>query len=112
MWLGKDDPCETTDEVRTSDPFRSQLVAVITQWEKHLRIDNRYTVQEVIAQAVNEPNFYTALMAVASAKTGSAVSNERLGRWLKRVEGRMVGQLALRSPGTLGGYPLWSLVKA
>jgi hypothetical protein len=111
VWLGKADPCDTMIEIRENDPYRAQLVAVITQWEQHLRINNRYTIQEVITSAINEPSFYAALMAVANARTGHTISPDRLGRWLKRMEGKMVGNLALRSPGKVNGSSTWWLVK-
>jgi hypothetical protein len=52
----------------------------------------------------------TSLLNVAPSKSGNLVSNERLGRWLKRVEGRIVGELTLKCVGNTSGYPRWSLV--
>ena len=34
---------------------------------------------------MNIGTFYSALMNVAASKSGGVVSNNRLGRWLKRV---------------------------
>jgi hypothetical protein len=112
MWLGKADPCETIAEIRENDPQRAALIAVIMQWKGNLTINKGYTVQEVIGRAINDPSFYAALMTVAGSRSGQAVSNDRLGRWLKQVQGKMVGNLVLRSPGkNHGGYPLWSLLQ-
>jgi hypothetical protein len=111
IWLGEVDPCETVADIRESDPRRAELVAVITEWESNLRVNTQHTVQEVIDRALAKTSFYTALMAVACARSGQSVSNERLGRWLKKVQGKMVGNLGLRQNGKSHGYPLWSLIK-
>jgi putative DNA primase/helicase len=110
VWLGKVDPCETITEIRENDPYRGELITVITQWRDHLQIGTRYTVQEVIGRAINVPSFYTALMNVASSRTGQTVSSDRLGRWLKQAQGKMVGNLMLQSPGRKDGYSMWSLI--
>jgi putative DNA primase/helicase len=111
VWLGKTDPCETIAEIRDSDPHRAALIAVIEQWKANLQLGTKYSVQEVIARAVNVPSFYTALMNVAVSRSGQAISNERLGRWLKQVQSKMVGNLTLRLTGRSAGYPVWSLIQ-
>jgi hypothetical protein len=110
IWLGEADPCDTTSEVRENDPMRDQLTVVLLQWQRCLGVGQRYTVQEVINRAVNDPPFYTALTNVAMGRIGNVVSNDRLGRWLKRFEGKIVGGLRLVRAGTAhAGYPLWTL---
>jgi hypothetical protein len=109
VWLGKLDPCETLGEVRENDPNRAELATVIMQWKDQLGVGAKYTVQQVIERAVNIPSFYTALLMVAPARTGSMVSNIALGRWLKRVQGKIVNGLKLIQDGNTHGYPLWRL---
>jgi hypothetical protein len=111
IWLGKVDPCETLAEVRNSDPHRDALIAVIMQWREHLGVDVKHTVQEVIGLAVNTPSFYTALMGVAASRNGHMVSNPNLGRWLKRVQGKIVNGVTLLQDGSIHGYPLWKLAR-
>jgi hypothetical protein len=111
VWLGKVDPCETIVEVRNSDPHRDALVAVIMQWEKNFGIGSPYTVQEIIAHAVNTSSFYTALINVASSRNSQTVSNVYLGRWLKRVQGKIVNGLTLLQHGNAHGYPQWKLIQ-
>jgi hypothetical protein len=111
IWLGEADPCETVVKVRENDPHRDLLTPVIMQWKEHLRLDTKYMVQEVIGRAVNTPNFYAALMAVAEKRTGGLVSNERLGRWLKQVQGKIVSGFSLLQDGNAHGYPYWKLIK-
>ena len=110
MWLGEPDPCTTVVKARDNDPQRDLLTVVIMQWEQNLGFNTRYTVQELIAQAIAVPSFYNALLAVAAGR-GGAVDNARLGRWLKRVEGKIVGSCSLMQDGNSFGYPKWKLVQ-
>jgi putative DNA primase/helicase len=109
VWLDKVDPCETLAEVRKSDPHRDALIVVIMQWKGNLLLDTKYTVQQVIERAVNVPSFYAALLNVAPARTGGMISNIIFGRWLKRVQGKIVNGLTLVQDGIDCGYPLWKL---
>jgi hypothetical protein len=109
IWLGETDPYDTVEKARGDDPAREALVTVLMQWEQHLGIGTPLTVQEVIAHAVNVPEFYTALINVAASKTGGSVSNDRLGRWLKHVEGQIINGLRLFRFGIRSGYPIWGL---
>ena len=38
VWLGCADPCDTVESVRADDPQRSDLAAILAQWEQHLRV--------------------------------------------------------------------------
>jgi hypothetical protein len=51
------------------------------------------------------------LLAVAAGRTGGAVDNARLGRWLKKVEGRIVDKWSLVQDGKAFGYPRWKLIE-
>jgi hypothetical protein len=91
VWLGRADPCGTIDRVRENDPTREALWTVVVQWEEHLGHEQKYAVQDVIRLAAPEADFQTALVAVASNQKGLLVSNDRLGRWLKKVQGKERG---------------------
>ena len=67
--------------------------------------------QQVIDRALNNIDFQTALVVVAAGRTGNIVNNANLGRWLKKVEGRIVDGFALFQNGGTHGYPLWELVR-
>jgi putative DNA primase/helicase len=112
IWLGATDPCETMAKVRSDDPVREALEAVMAQWKQHLGLSAGHSVQTVIARATVEADFHAALLNVAASKNnGGTISNERLGRWLKQVEGRIVDRLTLKREGITRGYPLWQLTK-
>ena len=125
LWLDRADPCDSIKTVRENDPLRALLAAVLIQWEKALGT-GAFTVQQVIDIATKRaagqigiagkpavpprPDFYHALTAVAGAAHGNGVSNDRLGRWLGRNNGKIVGRLKLVRVGIRSGYPLWQVV--
>jgi hypothetical protein len=50
-------------------------------------------------------------MNVAAARSGNVISNDRLGRWLKKNEGRIVNGISLRYVGISHGHSTWKLVR-
>jgi hypothetical protein len=109
LWLGEADACNTTIKVQEGDPRRDVLATVITQWRQNLTVGEKYTAQQLINHAVNVNDFHVALLNVARGQ-GGAISNERLGRWLRRNEGRIVNRLMIRQAGLKDGYSLWVLI--
>jgi hypothetical protein len=61
-------------------------------------------MREIISAAINRPDFHNALLAVAASQNGNVVSNDRLGRWLKRNEGKIVSGLSIICAGTKDGF--------
>jgi putative DNA primase/helicase len=112
IWLDRTDPCETSVDVRDSDPHRGELVTVVEQWKEHLTLNQDYTVQQVIGRALINSDFHNALMAVASSPSGGSVNSVKLGRWLNRAKGKIVNGLKLLQVGSKHGYPLWKLVRS
>jgi hypothetical protein len=110
LWLGQADPCDTTLRVQTEDPLLLSLATVMAQWRQNVGMRVEKTVQQVINCAINVNDFHVALLNVAQGRSGSMVSNERLGRWLRKNEGRVVGGLMLKCTGRSDGSPTWSLV--
>ena len=119
VWLGCADPCSTVTEMREGDPEREALAMVVMQWKTNLNLDQGYTVQEIIGRAINVTEFHAALLTVAEDRGGKFVSNERLGRWLKKVQGKIISEQAhgkiftykLLRDGIRRGYPLWKLLR-
>jgi hypothetical protein len=110
LWLCRADPCGTVQKVRDSDSQRTALSTVLTQWQANLGV-GEVTMRQVIEVAVNSADFHGALLAVAADRSGGRINNERLGRWLKKVERKIVGGLALKQAGMTHGYPTWCLVR-
>jgi hypothetical protein len=111
MWLDCADPCETVAKVREDDPRRTALLTIVVQWREALGTGSAHTMREIIAAAVSCPDFHNALLTVAAARSGNVVSNDRLGRWLKANEGKIVNGLSLTRDGIANGYPLWRLAE-
>jgi hypothetical protein len=113
VWLNAGDPCDTVIKVRANDPFRESLAAVLAQWRQHLGIGVAYTIQRIITEANAVTDFQAVLLAVGASNQGSTIiSAVKLGRWLRKVDGRIVGGLVLRYAGVVTGYPLWRLDQA
>ena len=81
LWLGFADPVESTDAVREADPHRSDLLAVVEQWNQVFG-NERVSSQQIIAAAGFSSDFREALLAVAGA--GGHVNTRRLGYWLRQ----------------------------
>lgn len=111
LWLDRADPCESIATVRDHDPNRSSLITVLEQWKRCLGVLSPYSVQQIIARALVDMDFFNALMAVAAEKAGSSLSNMRLGRWLNKNEGKIVGRLRLSRVAVLHGYQLWQVLE-
>jgi hypothetical protein len=109
VWLGEPDPCGTVAKVRDNDPERERLAAVVAQWAQYLKLDTRYTIQDVVGRAIGVTSFFNALSTVAGTQNGNSISNERLGRWLRRVEGKIVNGYTLFRAGILQGSTVWEL---
>jgi len=112
LWLGYVDPCESVAAVRDNDPGRSLLIAVLEQWRRCLGVLSRYSVQQIIARAIPDIDFYNVLMAVAGDSGGGGLSNKRLGRWLSKNEGKIVGRLRLNKVAAPQGYTLWQVTES
>jgi hypothetical protein len=127
LWLDRADPCDSIKIVRENDPWRAQLVAVLLQWEKAFGTTTPVTVQQVIDKATElaagqigvagirpaiPPNrdFYHALSTVAGATKGGGISNDRLGRWLSKNNGKIGGKLKLTRVGVRDGFVIWQVI--
>jgi len=110
LWLNRTDPCESIASVRDNDPNRATLIAVLEQWKRCLGVISRYSVQQIITRAIPDMDFFNALMAVAADKAGG-LSNARLGRWLSKNEGKIVGKHRLVNTGLSAGYPLGQMIE-
>ena len=111
LWLGRADPCETIPKVRSIDPYRAALGTVLAQWQTNLGLEGVFTLPQILEVAVNSADFHNALLAVAADKSSRRVSNERFGRWLKKIEGQIINGLYLRQNALVNGYPTWKLMR-
>jgi putative DNA primase/helicase len=112
VWLDRADPCETVIKVREDDPKRAALLAVLIQWREAIGVNVAHTVREIINIAVTHPDFLASLLTIASNKSATVVSNDRLGRWLAQNERKIAAGFSLVRAGNTHGYPLWQLIEA
>jgi Bifunctional DNA primase/polymerase, N-terminal len=120
VWLDQIDPVQSMENVRETDPARAELGAVLVQWERRLGTTKAFMIQEIINNAVTDADFFGALMAVAGSRHGVGISNERLGRYLMKNNGKIITRpvtiprkprLTLQRQSIAAGYPLWKLTE-
>ena len=82
---------------------------MLAQWKEVLGVSNRRTIQQIISAALVNSDLQSALVLVAGNQSGLLISSERLGRWLHKVEGKIVNDLRLIRDGNEHGHRLWKL---
>jgi hypothetical protein len=120
IWAGEKDPCATMEKVRATDP-KLEALAVVTQIWASLIGEVRTSVKNVIDVATSStvehfgrvifqnPAFREALLVVAG--DGGSVNSRRLGNWLAKNKGRIVGNMKIVDDGVLQGIGQWKLVR-
>jgi hypothetical protein len=101
VWLGEPDPIKIMDDIRDEDWDLANLREFLELWLAYdLELGRDYTVATIIEAACppRTPNNYgpqtfkQLLLRVAATKDAlDTVSPERLGWWLRRNNGRVVG---------------------
>jgi hypothetical protein len=125
LWLDRTDPCDSIKTIRENDPERTMLAAVLVQWEMNLGTTAAFPLRQIIDKATTlaagqlgiagspatprDPDFYHALVAAAGTAKGGGINNDRLGRWLSKNNGKIVGKLKLVRHGMKSGYVLWKV---
>jgi hypothetical protein len=98
IWLGETDPVASMDTIRAEDPELADIREFFELWLAYgLDLDTPYTTSRIIEIACappapndfNPPLFRELLLRVAGEKEG--VSARRLGMWLRKISGRVVG---------------------
>jgi hypothetical protein len=109
VWLGEPDPVDSVEEIRKDDVTLSEIFEFFSLWDAHLRIDTAYTttrIIEIVDQGTTSsgqspinfspPELKAFLLRVAASRGDPGhVSPERLGRWLRKIAGRIVGSRRL-----------------
>jgi Bifunctional DNA primase/polymerase, N-terminal len=108
IWLGRADPTDSATKIQDNDPARTDLRAVLEQWQLVFGI-RRVTIQQIISAGLVNSDLQNALISVAANKGGLLISPERLGRWLMKVEGKIVNKLRFMRRGNDHGHWLWKL---
>lgn len=97
VWLGEADPVESMNAARDEDPELMAIRELFAHWQKRMSLHEGYTSNKVIGVACEQPfggsgflypEFRDLLLRMAG--DGGAVSSRRLGKWLARINGRVV----------------------
>ncbi len=93
VWLGCADPVTTTETARAEDPVLSALSAVMNAWRDSVGLNKPLSAGDLKACAdlPAYPELHAALLSVAGDR--STIDTRRLGHWLSKYKGRIVGGL-------------------
>jgi hypothetical protein len=97
IWLGEPDPASSMDSAREEDQELIDIREFFDLWNAFLDIDEDYTTGQIIEVACatpasnnfNPPVFKQFLLRVAAEDKG-VVSAIRLGKWLRKISGRVL----------------------
>jgi hypothetical protein len=101
IWLGQPDPVGSMDTARGEDPELANIRELFALWPEYFSLDEPYTTAQIIEMACEAPTlgdfnpqpFKALLLRVAGDK--GSVSPIRLGWWLRKISGRVVGEYRL-----------------
>jgi hypothetical protein len=96
VWLGLQDPIDCQDQMRAEDPLLTDIRKLFDLWPAWFRPDMSYPTARIIEMAEStgavSNDLKTFLLRVAAARgQPGQISYERLGLWLRRISGRVVG---------------------
>ncbi|QJD30183.1 PriCT-2 domain-containing protein [Methylococcus geothermalis] len=113
IWAGAADPCESRARIEELDPVRGELADVLPLWFARWR-GEAVQVRDVIESAGLSQNdeLRDVLLAIAANRRDPRqIDSRRLGHWLRRYRGRVVGGLRLDSDGASGTRARWRVIK-
>ena len=97
VWLGEPDPAGSTDSARTEDPELASIRELFSLWPDYLDLDRPYSTSRIveIACEIPAPDDFNRqplklLFLQVAGDHGGSVSTVRLGKWLRRISGRVV----------------------
>jgi hypothetical protein len=121
VWLGEADPVKSMNAARDEDPELIATRELFAHWQELLSLHEGYTCQRIISVACDQTNsmgyapnafrnaeFRDLLLRVAGS--GGAISTRALGKWLGRLQGRVVNGLKLTVKADVSHGNRYSLV--
>src|SRR5262249_17700029 len=115
IWLGENDPVKSMDEAHAEDPERNDMREIAhLALDSDLKLEYDYETARIIEIACAPPIGFNPspfkeflLRVAANKKDGTIVSPERLGWWLRRISGQVIGigsdeYRVVMSPATRG----------
>lgn len=94
LWLGLPDAAESVFEAMAEDPDRETLSRVLTAWESNFG-KTPTMVRDAMKRVLESLDQYSELHEVLRdiAEERGEINRRKLGRWIKRHAGRIVGGL-------------------
>ena len=99
IWLDEPDPIISMEGIRDEDVVLNSIREFVSLWLDYgLDLDSPYLTATIIEEACNAPPNYwgpmlfkQCLLRVAASKGDpNVISADRLGRWLRKISGRIV----------------------
>lgn len=118
IWIGMTDPCESRNDIESSDPVRILLSSFFTAW--HAIFDSRAVkVKELVEQAMisidpENPEVYESLrdaLCELAADTKGNINQRSLAKKLALYKNRIESGLRLEQCGMNQGTFLWRIKK-
>ena len=110
IWLGSPDPVASQNVLRTNDrswEAQSRLIA----WLQNNFEETPFRVREVAEILRNSSNGDAEdAMADAGVVRNGAFDNARMGRLLRKLEGKIIGGLRLSREGTAQNATCWRVI--
>ncbi len=109
LWLGLPDPTESVFEAMADDPDRDTLARLLEAWQSvfgNTPAMVRDAVKRLSACRDADADLREVLHDIAGE--GGAINHRKLGRWIKRQEGRIVdGRRYVRAAGQRSAQAWW-----
>jgi hypothetical protein len=94
VWAGAEDPVKTLEKTRTTDEERVALGDVLATLHNAFG-EQIFSSGLVVGKAADDETLRATILSIAANKDRSAISPERVGRYLKSNLGRVVGDYRL-----------------
>jgi putative DNA primase/helicase len=90
IWLGEPDPVASMEAAREADPERVAAHELVRRWSKAIGTGKAISVRAMI-EKINEalPKFRAFLLEHAGTTKGDQIDPVRLGKWLRKEQGRV-----------------------
>jgi putative DNA primase/helicase len=97
IWLGKEDPVRSMDEIREEDPIRAAARDLYKLWKECVGPDVPYTAAELVEKANERPSDYMpvkhpelhALLVTQAGGFKGEIDVQRVGKWLSSIYGQI-----------------------
>ena len=106
VWLSLPDPIASIESSREEDSELADIRELFSLWIQYFSLDDDYTIEGIVTTACTPPApgdfnpqpFKALLLRVSGDK--NAISNRRVGWWLRRISGRVIDKISDQVAGS------------